>query len=228
MALEDGAGIRPIGNEKVDRSFQAEVSRDDYERLFSAVDPQNTLVWWVVPGQPGKAWIYNWVLDRWSTAKTGMQGIFPGFTPSLSLEEVGALYSDLDHIPYSLDDPRFTGGAPRLFVVDNDRVLGTFTGEPMEAVLQVGFAEWLGAGRSRVQAITPIGDMTSGVTLTVDARARLGDAESKTSSGTLRPSGSVPIRCSGRFMSETWQIDAGVNWSYFQGRWPAFAPGGER
>jgi hypothetical protein len=228
MALEDGSGVRPIGNEKVDRSFQAEVSRDDYERLFSAVDPQNTLVWWVVPGQPGKAWIYNWVLDRWSTAKTGMQGIFPGFTPSLSLEEVGALYADLDHIPYSLDDPRFTGGAPRLFIVDNDRVLGTFTGEPMAARLKVGFSELFAANRSRMQDITPVGDMISGVTLTLDARARLGDDASTTSSGTIRPSGRVPIRCSGRYISETWDIAAGTPWSYFQGRYPTFAPGGER
>lgn len=228
MALEDGQSIKPIGNEKVDRSFQAAVARDEYERIFAAVDPQNTLVMWCLPGNPGTVWCYNWVLDRWSTLSLATKGIFPGFTASTTLEALDATYPSIDAMSPSLDDQRFSGGAPRLYVVDGSNAVGTLTGSNLAARIDQGFVPLAGGSRARLQHLDPIGDMVDGVTLVVDARARLGDAENLTTEAELRNSGSVPIRCNGRYIAPSWRIAAGTIWSYFQSYRIAFAGGGER
>ncbi|MGJ3630218.1 hypothetical protein AB5I41_31480 [Sphingomonas sp. MMS24-JH45] len=102
MALEDGECLKPIGNEKFDQTFRDTVSQDDYEKLWSAVDPKRSLVMWGLPGTPGRIWVYNWVLDRASTIETPFAGLFTGYN-SLTLEQVSAAYPNLDTMPYSLD-----------------------------------------------------------------------------------------------------------------------------
>ncbi|MGJ3625958.1 hypothetical protein AB5I41_01475 [Sphingomonas sp. MMS24-JH45] len=128
MALEDGQALKPIGNEKFDQTFRDTVSQDDYEKLWSAVDPKRSLVMWGLPGTPGRIWVYNWVLDRASTIETPFAGLFTGYSSSLTLEQVSAAYPNLDTMPYSLDDPRFQGGDPRLYVVTTNNEIGALSG----------------------------------------------------------------------------------------------------
>ena len=227
MALEDGQQVRPIGSEKVDRTFQGRVSRDDYERMFTAVDPQNKLVMWCIPGSPGSLWIYNFELDRWSTASMAIDGVFSGFTSSMTLEAVSALYPDIDAMPYSLDDPRFSGGNPRLYGVAS-QMLSTFTGATLQASFQFSFQEFSKGHVTRMRSVRPVGDMVSGQSFTLDCRARLGDAPNIKTAGALRDSGIMPVRCSGRYMLPAWTIDAGASWSYAQGVTFEYEAGGER
>lgn len=228
MALDDGQTIKPIGNEKVDRSFQAAVSRDEYEAIFAAIDPQNTLVMWCLPGNPGMIWCYNWVLDRWTTLRLPVKGIFSGFTASTTLEALDALYPSVDAVPFSLDDQRFSGGAPRLYAADGGNRIGTFTGPNLAVAIDQGFVALAEDQRARVQAVTPVGDMSDGVTLQLDCRMRLGDAAKPVTGVQLRRSGAVPVRASGRYVAARWQIAAGTEWSYFQGARFAFEAGGAR
>jgi hypothetical protein len=226
MALEDGQALKPIGSEKVDRWFQGIVPRDDYERMFSAVDPQNKLVVWCIPGSPGFLLIYNFELDRWATAEMPIDGIFAGFTSSQTLEEVAVTYPDLDAMPISLDDPRWSGGNPRLYAVSGS--VGTLTGPALKASFQMGFNEFNPGMRSRVREVTPITDAIAGLTLEIDARARMGDAPAKFTATTLRGSGAMPIRVSGRYQKPRLEIAAGTLWTYVQGLEIDVAAGGER
>jgi hypothetical protein len=226
MAMDDGQALRPIGSEKVDRWFQARVPRDDYERIFAAIDPQKKLVFWCVPGTPGFLLIYNFELDRWSTAELAIDGIFPGFTSSITLEELAVIYPNLDAMTISLDDPRWSGGNPRLYAVN--RSVGTLSGATLPAALQMGFEELNKGRRSRVRAVVPITDAVSGMTLSIDARARMGDAGNVVSVSTLRASGAMPIRVSGQFMKPRLEYAAGAAWTYAQGLEFAERVGGER
>jgi len=228
MALDDGQTLKPIGNEKVDRAFQAAVSRDDYELLYAAVDPRNTLVMWVMPGSPGTAWVYNWVLDRWTILEAPMSGVFSGFTSSLTLEALSAIYDDIDTMPYSLDDPRFSGGAPRLYFVDSGGRLGTFAGPALEARISTGFIEVADGRRARLRSVEPVADFDRGATLEIDGRARLKDAQNLKDTSVLRQSGIMPIRHSGQFMAFDFTISAGTDWSYFQSFKAEYEVGGER
>lgn len=227
MALEDGQAIKPIGTEKVDRTFQAAVPRDDYERIFSAVDPQNKLVIWCVPGVPGRLWIYNFELDRWSTGQLSIEGVFSGFTSSVTLEELAVTYPDLDAMTISLDDPRFSGGNPRLYGVQGGE-LCTFSGDTLQAVLAFSFQELAKGAVARLRAIRPVGDAVTGQSITVDCRARLGDSENNIAASDLRASGIMPIRCSGRYVKPRHVIAAGTAWTFMQGLEFDYEVGGGR
>lgn len=222
MVLEDGQAVRPIGSEKVDRTFLAAVNRDDFTLIFSAIDPQNKLVMWAIGN---KLWIYNFELDRWTTTGVAMDGVFSGFTSSQTLEQVSATYPNIDTMVYSLDDPRFAGGNPRMFVVQSGQV-GALTGTNLLASFETGFRDY---GKvSRFRSVRPVTDAVAGLTLTLDCRARLGDAANVRTVTELRPSGEMPVRSSGRHSKAKLQITAGTVWTYVQGIVMEMEAGGER
>lgn len=229
MALEDGQALRPIGSEKVDRTFAEYVSRDDLGEIYTAVDPQNKVVVWGVPGTPGTMWIYNFELDRWTTAVFPFRGVFSGFTTSIGLEALDAIYTTgIDLMDVSLDDARFSGGAPRLYAVAPDMKLGTLTGDTLAARMDMGFAEIAKGHRARVRGIRPICDAIDGVSVVLNAKQRLGDADATTVTADLRYTGNMPVRVSGRFISHSLRIAAGTLWSYAQGLEVSFEVGGRK
>lgn len=225
MRLSDGQQLTPIGGERVDRYFQGRVAREDYDKVFSAVDPQKKLVFWCSPG--GFILVYHYELDRWALIDQALDGVFAGFTSSLSLEAVSALYPNLDTMPYSLDDSRFAGGAPRFYVVQSSQV-GTLTGDNLAAAFEYSFNQFTPGYVTRFRAARPIGDSVDGNAITLDCRARMGDAENPVSAGAIRTSGVMPVRASGRFTKTAWSIAAASDWSFVQGLEFEFDQGGER
>lgn len=217
MALDDGQSLRPIGSEKVDRYFDTQVSRDDLERMFAAVDPQNKLVFWGVPGSPGTLWIYNFELDRWSTASLAFEGIFPGFTTSIGIDDLAVIYTNLDTMPYTLDDPRWSGGNPRLYLVDTSHQLALLSGDTLAAQMDLGYSEIVQGQRTRVRGVRFITDATGGVSVVMNAKARIGDGDDNTTAGTMRVTGKMPIRTAGRYISTSIRFAAATDWDYIQG-----------
>lgn len=228
MALDDGQVPRPIGDQKVDATFKAMVNRDDYERIYSAVDPERNLVFWTVPGAPATTWVYHWALDRWSTLKFPAQGVMAGFSASISLDALDGIYGDLDDIPYSLDDPRFSGGAPRLYFADWTGALGTLQGPTLEAQLELSNGEPVKGRRARVVSAQLIGDVIEGAKIDIGFHQRIGDTPEFVEGGALRSSGIVPLRGSGRYLAPRVTISAGAFWSYVQGIRLEIEPGAMR
>ncbi len=215
LALDDGQSIRPIGNEKFDRSFQEQIAPEDYERLWSVVDPTRSIVMWGIPGQGGTVWCYNWVLDRVSTLRMNFDGLFAGFENSVTLEHVDALHPSVDAMPYSMDDPRWSGGAPRLYVVQNDRV-GTLGGALLPAVLETAQFAPAGERGLRMRAVWPDTDAMQGVTVSVTQRQRQGETGTKRNASSMQPSGRIPCQARGRYMQVRLVIDS-QDWSRIGG-----------
>ena len=214
MALDDGAALRPIGNEKFDVHFRNTVAQEDYEKLWCGIDPKAALVFWGYPGSPGLIWAYNWVLDKASILKLPFAGIFAGYESSQTLEEVSVLYPDLDTMPYSLDDPRFSGGDPRLYFVTTANEVGALSGPNLEAIMTFGWQAPADPNLTRVHAAWPISDAINGITVSIDARQRMGDSVLVTSTGSMQASGRVPLRCRGKQLAMTMKIAAGTYWSH--------------
>ncbi len=217
MALEDGTTTRPIGNEKIDASFRAVVAQADYEKLHTAIDPKRSLVLWGIPGTPGTIWGYNWVLDRWFTLSFAFTGLFSGYETSLTLEQVSAIYPNLDAMTFSLDDARFSGGDPRLYVVGAGGAVGSLSGPNLSATLTMGWVEPFGTTRAAVRGVWPVTDATGRMTVTLDARQRVGGENVTRATDSIQPSGKTPIRQTGRTFRITWQAARGLSWSYVQG-----------
>lgn len=221
----DGAQLRPIGQERVDRTFMTAYGRADWPQMSTAVDVVNSLVCWAMAD---RMFVYSWVLDRWSIIDTPATIVFSGFSRDMTLEELGELYGTMEAVPYSLDDDRFKGGNPRFYLFNSSNVLGTFSGANMAADLELGDRELVPGREARVNAVRPITDAVAGLTVTAEARQRLGDAATATEYSYLSDSGSVPMRESGRFVRLGLEIEAGADWSYAQGMDVVRAAGGRR
>lgn len=226
IAIDNGQEIRPIGNEKFDTSFRAALG-DEFERVYAAVDPQRTQVVWAIPGVPGQLWTYNWFLDRATVLELNCEGVFSGFENSQTLEQVSAAYPDIDAMPYSLDDPRFKGGVPALYVVQGGRVGVMGSSTLLTAEFETAQFPMFGMRGARFRAFWPDTDATAGVTVTVRAAQRQGDTKVNRSGSNMQASGRIALQHRGKYVNVAVQI-ADNDWSYIGGVTIEASPGAER
>lgn len=214
----DGNEVKSIGFQRVDETFAKLYPRQSLEKMWTAIDPRRNVVAWLVPGSPGLVLLYDWVQDRWSNIRINAIGLFSGFSANISLEALDILYpGGINTIPYSLDDPRFAGGDPLFLVVDSLSEIGTLTGSNMAAYFKMPYQELNQGRRSRVSNSRPIGDCTSGVTLTLSGRLRLGDSDETVTRSELTASGRIPTRINNYFIAPRLDFADGAVWSYCQG-----------
>lgn len=226
----DGGQIRPIGFEKVDQTFANLYGPSDWPNMSAAVDPVNSAVFWSIGT---KVWVYSWKLDRWSVIDRACEIIFSGVTKALGMDEtedsVGVLDDDIDGVGLvSLDDPRFIGGDPLLFVFDTTHEMGAFTGSNMGASFGMRNSEIIESRDTRMRRVRPMSDVTAGVTLTLNTKQRLGDAGASATFTTLNTTGEMPVRARGRFVKAGFAISAGQTWTFAQGLDVKMAAGGGR
>lgn len=208
--------IIPIGVEKVDRTFFRLYSREDIARISCAVDPRATVVSWLMPGNPGRMWSYNWTLEKWGDFELPCKKVFSGFTSNTSLEALDALFpSGLESVTPSLDSSKWAGGNPLLLLINTSNVIGALTGDFIEARMSIAPQEIIEGRRVRIRNARVMTDATDG-TVTVDARARAGDAPTQITSGAIRDNGNVPLRANGKFIGLTIDMPA-TDWSYATG-----------
>jgi hypothetical protein len=224
--MTDGNDVKPIGAERVDRTFAETYAANDLELMYACVDPKNHLVIWTMPG---KQWVYNYQLDQWATWTWDVRATFNGYAQGVSLDDLDAIFTNLDLMgDISLDDARFQGGAPLLLAINSANEVGTMTGDNLAATLQPPFIELVEGRAARISQVRPIGDATSGLTVQFNARQRLGDTGSSESFATQQDSGDIDCRVSGRFVRPIVTIAAGTAWSYFQGLYISMMAGGGR
>lgn len=226
MASEEGQAPRPIGDQKFDKSFRDMLGEDGFENVWAAIDPKNTRVVWGIPGIVGTVWIYDWSLDRASTLSLPFDGLFAGFENSTDLDSLTATYPDLDAMPYTLDDPRWSGGAPKFYMVQNGEI-GVMAGANMPARIVTGEFAANGAQRTRLRAVWPETDAIAGVSCRVTVSQRRGDGGHIVQGSNMQPSGRIPLRANGKYIIFDWRIDD-PSWTFIDGFEPEQSAGGLR
>jgi len=213
--MMNGGDPTPIGYEAIDQTFFERYPRSELNKMYAVVDPRNHRYLVTMPGAPGQIYAYDWLLEQWSLIEMPLTGILSAFTSNISLDALDALFpGGLDTIPVSLDSPMFQGGEPRLYVVDPSGALGTLTGPNVAAVIEWPFRD-IGF-RARPFMAMPVTDCTAGMSLILDARSRLGDAQGLVSRSEIRPSGHMPVRSNGRYWKPRIEIEAGADWTFLQ------------
>lgn len=194
----------PIGANKVDKTFFADLGDTYRLRMSSAVDPINKLVFWAYPsasstGNLDKLIIYNWESQKWSNADlTSGQLTHMVSTQTLgytidTLDQVG---TNIDNFTVSLDSRTWTGGAQVLSAFDASNQLNYFTGTAMAAVLETKEFDIQGK-RSQINRIRPFID---GGTITAQMGTReSGGTISWSSAISPETDGSIPTRSNARF-----------------------------
>lgn len=224
----DGNSVTPIGDEEVDRTFAAEADVAYYARMSCVADPVRKMVFWSVPAEnPTKWYGYHWGLKRWVTATQAARLLFSGLTRDIGIDEPGGS-PDTGESGLSFDDPLYKGGQPAFYLINASNVLGTMTGAPAEATLGMGPIELAGGAQTLARRWRLDGDPASGVTLTLDARQRIGDAASVTTHTGPTGQGDVVGRRRGRSIAPTWTIAAGTTWAWANGFSVEFERGGGR
>lgn len=214
--MMNGGDPSPIGYEAIDQTFFSRYPRSELSKIYAAVDPRNHRYLVTMPGSPGQIYAYDWLLEKWSLIELALTGIVSAFTSNIDLEALDALYpSGIDSIPVSLDSAMFQGGEPRLYLVDQTGALGTLSGPNVAAAFEWPFRD-VGI-RARPFMAMAVTDCTAGMSLILDARARLGGAQKSIARSEIRPSGKMPVRANGRYWKPRIEIAAGADWTYFQG-----------
>ena len=215
----NGKSSTAIGDQKVDRFFLNDLDQNYIHRVYGAADPVSRLVYWAYPGsghssgRPNKVIIYNWAVDRWSTAEVTQEYMFRNLSVTRTLEDLDD-FGNMDNIGVSLDDESWIGGLTSLNGFNADYKLCRFTGANLEATLET--QELGGTGRIYVNGVRPYVD---GGTVTVALKHRVapGDSVTATSANAIDSDGQAHFTVSTRFVRAQVNVAAGGTWTHAQG-----------
>lgn len=212
----------PIGYERVDEWFNVNSSRAYLYRMSAAIDPTHKLVLWLfasdnsATGAPDRALIYNWSVGRWAHADLDLELLSPVLTLSVSVDDLDALFADLDSIPISLDDPSFVGGIVSMGGLTSAGALVRFaeTAPPQEALL---VTDDIAPGPVvMVRGVRPLIDGAQAYA-SIDARMRAQDSFSTSAETTTTRTGVCPQRAVGRYVRVRVRVPAGAEWTDAEG-----------
>lgn len=229
----DGQQSTPIGANKVDKFFFADLNQSYFSRIYAAADPINKIVVWVYPstassdGTLDSAIIFNWQVGKWSSADFSGEFLFRGLSQGYFLDDMDT-FGTLDamsQIP--LDSRVWLGGRLLLSAFDGSHRLAYFTGSALEATLTSG--EFSGQDHDRV-FVSGVRPVVDGGTPTVAIGYR------STPSGTVTYGSDVaagadgvsPQRISARYVRAKVKIPAASTWSHAIGIEPRMKSDGRR
>lgn len=212
-----------IGNQKVDEWFAEHCQANTYQQITSAIDPAAKTVAWsfvstdaATSVNPDTILFYNWQSQQWSYAKVDHEMLLPTLSVGVTLEELGALYPNLETVPLSLDDRSWAGGTAALGAFDLTHNLGQFAGTNLAASVTTGDIEPSPGRRSFINNVRPLTD-TEDATVICESRERFSDTVVDTNMSTMQSNGDCPLTSSGRFHRMKIDIPAGTDWTYVNG-----------
>ena len=230
----NGDQVLPIGAEKVNRFFDADLNKAYTDRITAAVDPFNTLAIWLYPSKDNpnttgicdKMLIYNYVTQKWSVAEIKASQIFKQFVVANTVELMDIISENLDEINISLDTPFWTTGHLYLGAIDENFKAAIFSGTSLEAELETKETELFPGSRANITGVRPIVDASANVV--IKTRNKLADAVTSSASSSMNDSGINPVRQSGRYFRANVKIPANTLWTNAQGIDLTASPGGDR
>lgn len=226
----DGMQSVPIGTQKVDRWFLADLDAVHIPRICAAIDPVNKLVMWAYPGSgnsagnPSKIIIYNWAIGRWTYVSTDLEFLIPGLSLGYTLDSLDSLGLGIDSIPYSFDSYVWQGGVPALIGFDTSHRMGFFNGSAMQATLTTGETQLSPGERSMVSSVRPLVSDATTVTVTPITRNRLIDTATTGTASTINAVGECPMLSEARY--HRFQLDVTGGFTHAMGLDPTYVGSG--
>lgn len=220
--LAPGGYPTPIGKEKVDRSFFADIDGGNIQLMIGANDPRTTRVYWAyksingVTGSFDKILCYDWALDRWTPITASGEYITSLSKPGITLEGIDAAYgSNLDTLTISSFDDISNAAYTTVSAVDASHKLGFFTGETLEATLESG-EHGADGRRIFVSGFRPVCDAAT-VYGSVGYRETISAARSYSAETLVNSIGKCDARVSTRYARAKLRIASGENWTFATG-----------
>jgi len=218
----DGTSSIPIGANKIDKTFFADLDQNHINNVVGAADPVNRLTIWAYPGQgnnmgiPNRLIFYNWILNRFSIADIplGIQFIFRALTFGFTLDTMPG--GTLDQIDIPLDSNVWSGGSIIMGGFNVDNKLGYFNGTTLAALIESGEKAPFDNMLAHITDTRPLIDGGT-PTVSIATRNRLLDTASYNSGSGINSIGTCPQIANGRYIRSKTQLLAGDSWQHFQG-----------
>jgi hypothetical protein len=231
--IDPGGFPVPIGRERVDRSFLADLDSSNLQLFIGAADPRSSRVFWAYKSVNGttsqfdKLICYDWVLDRFTPIRISGEYLVPLSQPGLTLEGLDALApgGSLDAMTGSLDN--FATSSPiELGAFDANHRLDFFRGPSLEATLDSA-EQGTDGTRIKLRGFRPI---TDAATLygSVSFRDTQRAVPAFTAESTINAVGKVNLLKSTRYARARCRIPAGTAWSFINGVEPDVSTEGRR
>lgn len=136
----DGAAVRQIGVERIDRWFADDFDESYADQSWTGIDSKRGHMLWAYcgkghGGRPNRLLRYSVALDQWAVADVAMDALGRGKTFGLTLDD--PFFDDLDAFTGNLDDPALWSSLPDLLAVDGSR-LCSFAGNVLTARFETG------------------------------------------------------------------------------------------
>ena len=239
--VTDGFEITNIGHLKFNEFFLRDAKSDSYEYMRAMVDPERTLLLVAYVAQdadstiPNRIMAYDWEQQRVTFIDETVEEFLQSLQPGQTLEQISALFTDLEAITPSLDSRFWAGGAVVNGAFNADHKSGTFGGPYAAAYFETGEAQLgqgqgtLGGTRAFVSGIRPLTDAAA-PTVRIGARGLDSPSESTvTWTGYESPesrTGMAPFRSDAWYHRVAMSIPAGADWSEARGFDIAAEPSG--
>lgn len=233
----DGSLVR-IGFEKVDKTIRSAVTASEMAKIQAIIDPVSPRAYFFAndgtSAQFNVIYVYDWAVKRWTPIRQDTVCPMIAATPGYTLDGIGAIYSDLDALPFSLDSAFWQAGNPQLAAFQSDGSggykLGFFTGSAMAATIvspETGDPNTV----LLVKGVFPVCDASdqSQVSVTIASRFRLSDAHTNIGpSGLSGNTGWARKKSRARFHKFKVNLAAGADWNHVKGVEVSAMPVGTR
>lgn len=221
----DGMNSQPIGANKVDKTFYANLNGAFMSRVIGAADPLNKLVWWGYPsistlsGNPDKLLAYNWdpEINRWSLVEATVETIIRLLTTGYTLDQLYTILGyTIDALPAPLGSRFWQGGVLTFGAFNSAHKLAYFSGQNMAASVETSESELFDGQRSFVTNSRPLVDGGT-PSISIGVRERLVDMVTYKPASSMNRLGTCPQRCSGRYVRAVIDTSLGDTWTNIQG-----------
>lgn len=225
----NGTASQPIGFENVDKFFFGDVDQSMLYRVSSTVDPINKIVYWAYPGaghdgigSPNRILAYHVVLDRWSVTASNdiqLEIMFRALSFGYTLEQLDAIYPNLDLMPVSLDSRTLTGGRTVFSCFDTSHMYNQFTGPNLAVTVETTEAQPLQDRRALVTYFRPMIETSATVSpsIQVGVRNRVNDPVVFNTPTAMDSSGNCFTRVEGRYFRARMTLPAGSSFDHIDG-----------
>jgi hypothetical protein len=223
QSIVPGGNPTPIGRERVDRTFLADLDASQLQMFMGIADPRSSRVLWVyksvngVAGQFDKGLLYDIALNRFAPVQFSGEYLFTMSQPGVTLEQLPSLgFTDLDTMTVSLDSFE-SAVKPQLAAFDTSHALNFFNGPNLQAILET--AEQ-GTDNRRIKLKKGFRPITDAATVYGSASRRENQQQAITegTESLIHPvTGICNLLLDTRYSRFKCRIPAGTDWSFLEG-----------
>jgi hypothetical protein len=225
--IDPGGVPVPIGRERVDRTFFADLDAANPQLFLGVADPRSSRVLWLYKSVNGavnqfdKALCYDPVLDRFTPLKISGEFAFNMAQPGVTLEGLDTLIgTDIDVQTQSFDSFQ-SAIVPELAAFDGVHALNFFRGPNLEATLQTAEQGTDGRRIKMKVGFRPVSDATA----IYGSASRRENLQSPAADGVERlvnvKTGICNMLVDTRYSRFKCRIPAGSSWTFINGVEPA-------